>query len=245
MKYAIQMYLFRGKSLTKGQKLRTLRRVAEMGWDGIELFGCQNIPAQELKKAAGSCELLNPMLWYKSFEPEKIQQTCDWLTALGAKTAAYSSLPVLHANAEIYRTYNEKYRRIAEVFSARGLTFCHQNHTDEYTRMEGGYGIDLLMQGVTPYCLELDAYWAKAAGCDPIQLMEERKDTLRYVHLKDRRTGAKKFCPLGEGDEDNRAVVEKAAELGLPYVTVDLDNSDCDVFSAAEKSLAWLQARFG
>lgn len=245
MKFGIQMYLFRGKCLTKGQTLRTIRRLAEMGWDGIELFGCQKIPAQEIRQAACGCDILNPMLWYQNFEPEKLQKTCDWLRALGARSAAYSSLPVLHADAEIYRTYNEKYRRIAKTFAENGLCFCHHNHTDEYTKMEGQYGIDILMRDVAPYCLELDAYWAAAAGCDPVRLMEARKDTLRYVHLKDRKPGAKKFCPLGEGVEENRAVIKKAAELGLEYVIVDLDNSDCGAFEAAEKSLAWLRANFG
>jgi hypothetical protein len=39
--------------------------------------------------------------------------------------------------------------------------------------------------------------------------------------------------------------VEKAIELGLEYVIVDLDNSDDDVFEAAVKSLAWLRSNFG
>lgn len=244
MKFGIQMYLFRGKSLTKGQTLRTLRRVADMGWDGIELFGCQKISAQEIKQAVGDCEILNPMLWYKNFEPEKIQKTCDWLNALGAQTAAYSSLPVLHADAEIYRTYNAKYQKIAETFSKNGLTFCHHNHTDEFRTMDGGYGIDILMKDVQPYCLEIDTYWAQQTGLDPVALMEQRKEHLRYIHLKDRKADAKKFCALGEGVMDNRAVVEKARELGLKYVILDLDNSEGGVFAAAEKSLAWLKANY-
>lgn len=245
MKFGIQMYLFRNKSVTKGQTLRTLKRVADMGWDGIELFGCQNIPAEEIRAAVGSCDILNPMLWHKNFEPDKIQKICDWVQALGAETAAYSSIPVLHANADVYREYNPKYQRIAKAFAANGLTFCHHNHRDEYSMMEGRYGIDILIENVQPYCLEIDTYWAKEAGCDPVALMEQRKEHLRYVHLKDKAPGAKKFCPLGEGNMDNLSIVKKAEELGIEYIILDLDNSTCNVFEAAEKSLAWLRSNFG
>ncbi len=245
MKFAIQMYLFRGKCRTTAQTLRTLRRVADMGWDGIELFGCSKIPPQEIRNAVGTCDILNPMLWHNNFSPKKIEKTCQWLKELGADTAAFSSLPVLHANAEIYRQYNPQYRQIAQTFAAHDLTFCHHNHKDEYTIMEGRVGIDILLEQVQPYCLELDTYWAAQAGCDPTALMLQRQAHLRYIHLKDRKNGAKKFCPLGDGDVDNRAAIEMAQQLGLEYIIVDLDNCEGDVFEAAQKSLAWLRENCG
>lgn len=245
MKYGIQMYLFRNKCLTKKQTLATIQRVAEQGWDGIELFQGVNIPAEELRRAAGSCVILNPMLWPKNFEPAKIRKTCDWLKELGAETAAYNTIPALHPDAKTYSAYNPKYIQIARTFAENGLTFCHHNHREEYMVTDGRVGIDILTQGVEPYCLEIDTYWAREAGCDVVALMEERKNHLRYIHLKDKKSGTKKFCALGEGDVDNRAYVGKAIELGLEYTILDLDNCDGDVFTAAEKSLSWLRRNFG
>lgn len=244
MKFGIQMYLFRNRCLTKGQSLKTLRTVSDMGWDCIELFGCEKIPAEEIRKAAGNCAIVNPMLWYKNFEPAKLEYLCGWLKELAAESAAYSSLPVLHANAEVYRKFNPVYQQIAQTFAQHGLTFCHHNHKDEYTLMEDRPGIDILLENVQPYCLEIDTFWAKEAGCDPLALMEERKEHLRYVHLKDKKAGAKKFCPIGEGAMDNLAIVKKAQELGIEYVIVDLDNSEDNIFEAAKKSLTWLQRNF-
>lgn len=245
MKFGIQMYLFRNKCLTKGQTLKTLSTVGAMGWDCIELFSCEKIPAEKIRQAVGNCTIVNPLLWYKNFEQKKLENLCRWLKDLGAESAAYSSLPVLHADAEVYRKFNPVYKQIAETFSRHSLTFCHHNHKDEYTLMEGKPGIDILLEGVHPYCLEIDTFWAKEAGCDPIALMEERKEHLRYVHLKDKKAGAKKFCALGEGDMDNIAIVKKARELGIEYVIVDLDNCEGNVFEAAEKSLTWLKRNFG
>lgn len=244
MKFGFQMYLLRSKCRTRGQTLRTLQRVAQMGWDGIELFQCTNIPAEDIRRAVGDCEILNPMIWPKNFEENRIEKTCKWLEELGAKEASFNTIPVLRANAKVYGEYNIKYQRIARTMAAHGLTFCHHNHKEDYSLMDGRVGVDILMDHVESYCLEIDTYWALASGCDVIKLMEERKDHLRYIHLKDMAKGAKKFCPLGEGDVDNHAYVEKAAELGLDYVTVDLDNSGCDVFEAAEKSLKWLRSNF-
>ena len=245
MKYGIQMYLFRGHCRTKSQTLRTIKRVADMGWDGIELFQSVNIPAESILSAAGSCEILNPMLWPKHFEPGRIQKTCDWLKALDAKTAAYNSIPALHPGPKVYRQYNPKYVEIAKTFDENGLIFCHHNHKEEYQMTEGRAGIDILTEGVEPYCLEIDTYWAREIGCDVTALMEERKEHLRYIHLKDKKAGARNFCPLGAGVVENRRFVEKALELGLEYVILDLDNSDRDAFEAAEMSLKWLRDNFG
>lgn len=245
MKYGIQMYLFRDYCKTKEQTLQTLKKVAEMGWDGIEMFQGVDIPAANIRAAVGDCDILNPMIWAKNFEPKKIQKTIEWIKALGAKEAAYNVIPVLFQNARNYRKYNPKYQQIAIDMAKNGLTFCHHNHKQDFQVTAGRVGVDILTEGVEPYCLEIDTYWALAAGCDVVDLMEERKDHLRYIHLKDKKNGAKTFCPLGEGDVDNRAYVEKAIELGLEYVIVDLDNSDGDVFEAAEKSLAWLRSNFG
>lgn len=245
MKYGIQMYLLRDKCKRKGQTLQTLKRVADMGWDGIELFQCADIPASDIRAAVGDCDILNPMLWAKNFEPGKIQKTCDWIKALGAKEAAYNVIPVLRPNAKVYRKYNPRYQQIAAYMAKNGLTFCHHNHKEDFQVNEGRVGLDILMENVAPYCLEIDTYWAMAAGCDVVALMEERKEHLRYIHLKDKKNGVKKFCPLGEGDVDNRNFVEKAIELGLEYVIVDLDNSEGDEFEAAEKSLMWLHSIFG
>ena len=137
MKYGVQMYLFRSRCRTKEQTLRTIRRVADMGWDGIELFQSADIPAERIRSAAGSCEILNPMLWPKHFEPARIQKTCDWLKALGAKTAAYNTIPVLHTGPKAYRQYNPKYVEIAKTFDENALTFCHHNHKEEYRVTDG------------------------------------------------------------------------------------------------------------
>ncbi len=51
MKYGIQMYLFRDYCKTKKQTLQTLKKVAEMGWDGIELFQGVDIPVANIRAA--------------------------------------------------------------------------------------------------------------------------------------------------------------------------------------------------
>lgn len=43
---------------------------------------------------------------------------------------------------------------------------------------------------------------------------------------------------------DNRPIIDKAIELGLDYVIIDLDNSDCDVLKAASQSLKWLKDNY-
>jgi sugar phosphate isomerase/epimerase len=73
------------------------------------------------------------------------------------------------------------------------------------------------MQKRTKLTFEIDTYWAYVAGRDPIEVMEQLKDRVSVIHIKDG-TAAGKGYALGEGTAPVAAVHKKAIELGMLMV---------------------------
>src|SRR5258708_28439670 len=67
-----------------------------------------------------------------------------------------------------------------------GITFAYHNHDFEFTRVDGVYLFDYLLQ-LTDHSLvkiKLDVYWAAYAGVNPVSYLKAQADRVALVHLK-------------------------------------------------------------
>ena len=87
--------------------------------------------------------------------------------------------------------------------------------------------------------LEIDTYWAYAAGKDPMALMEELKDRLFVIHIKDGFSD-RKGMPLGRGTAPVKEVYKKAVEMGIPMV-VESETLTPDGVTEAEICFRYLK----
>lgn len=83
--------------------------------------------------------------------------------------------------------------------------------------MEEGYVPYDELVSRTNLHLEIDTYWAYVAGKDPVALMEQYKDRLDFIHIKDGYADGRGM-PLGMGTAPVAAVYKKAVEMGIPMV---------------------------
>src|SRR5262249_31748493 len=128
------------------------------------------------------------------------------LNTLGCSDAV---VPWIHPDrrAELFgdvgalaQTFDDWGRRCRDA----GLRFGYHNHDFEFTAAPSGTGtaLDALMAATDPalVTLELDAYWAAAAGHDPVELLRRYAGRIPLLHVKDRAAGADPAdAPVGEG----------------------------------------------
>ena len=69
----------------------------------------------------------------------------------------------------------------------------------------------------TNLLLEVDTYWVYAAGKDPVAFLQEHKDRIRVIHLKDGK-GGDACASLGQGIAPVAQVRQAAIQLGLEMV---------------------------
>jgi sugar phosphate isomerase/epimerase len=117
--------------------------------------------------------------------------------------------------------------QIGEACKKQGLILCWHNHNKEFIAMEDGLPFDWLMNHTDKNLVkcEMDIYWVKKGGADPVQILRKYKDRYRILHLKDMAPGVEQdfACP-GSGMIDFPSIFSEAVDQGIKHYFVERDN---------------------
>lgn len=220
----------------------TLRRVADLGFTNVELFGFVELADQysELLPAAG--------LSAPSAHARLLGQDVDTIFA-AAKKIGVSTVIDPHIDRTLWTTRDDitasaaQLNEIAATGVEHGLTIGYHNHWWETeNRIDGIPALevfaDLLDEAVV---LEVDTYWAEVGGVPAAELLRRLGDRVRLIHVKD-----------GAVTRDDQAqVAVGAGRMNVPAIlaaapdalrVVELDGFNGDVFDALRDSFAYLTA---
>ncbi len=226
----------------------TLREVAEMGYDGVELAGLYGKPAEEVRelaKAAG-LEIISAHVGLAEFRRD-LPGTVATYRSIGCRYVAVPYLmPEDRPNGEHFAQTMADIAAIAAECEKQGLTLLYHNHDFEFVRLpDGRTALEALYAcaPATQLQTELDVCWASLVGEDPAALLRKQVGRAPLVHLKDsigdrpadyyEKIGLAHrpapnaepfaFCPVGSGNVNIPAVVEAAKEAGASWVIVEQD----------------------
>lgn len=106
---------------------------------------------------------------------DDMKNYCDYLTAIGLKTAAAS------------------------------IAFGYHNHAFEFeTKIDGKMVYDIMLDTVSKnhVFFQMDVYWVKMGGQDPVRYLKERPSQFKTIHIKDEKeigaSGFMDFQPIFE-----------------------------------------------
>lgn len=102
-------------------------------------------------------------------------------------------------------------------FEAEGMKLYFHNHDKDFKENKDGVVPFEVLWNETNVLFEVDTFWVFFAGLDPVKFMEEHKERIGLVHIKD---GLMDRTPksLGEGVAPVRACVDYALEQGWPMI---------------------------
>lgn len=238
----LQLYTLR--DLLDRDLAGTLRRVAEIGYREVELFGPVNPVVRPMAENLQRYGLAAPAM-HAGYE--ELRDGLDTVVAdariLGAQFVVCPSI-----DADLRRTPDD-WRKVCRTLAAsgrvlrdRGLTLAYHNHDFEFAPYPDGttpFGLMVTQTDPGDLKLELDVYWAARAGLDPVRTLEERRDRIVLVHLKD--LGADgATVELGAGRLDVAAIVRAALAGGVRHLFVEQDDS-ADPLRSIVASLGYLQ----
>ena len=121
----------------------------------------------------------------------------------------------------------ERLNYLGKACKDNGLVLCWHNHNKEFAQMETGLPFDYLMNNTDKnlvFC-ELDLYWVKKGGGDPLDIMKKYPGRFPILHVKDMAPGdATDFeCP-GSGIIDFPTLFNEAEKQGIKHYMVERDN---------------------
>jgi sugar phosphate isomerase/epimerase len=244
-KIALQLYTLRDAFAQ--DFTGTLERIAAIGYTNVEsAFFPEGISVQEaarrirqagLTVMAAHCEL--PL-------DEQTIPVLEQVATLGCtrmiwhgwpQDPDYGSVDGIKRLAELYNLANA-------VATTHNLQFGLHNHWWEMEPVEDQYPYQILLQELDPTIFfEVDTYWTKTAGRDPVQIVTEMGERAPLLHIKD--GPAVKDQPMvaaGDGTMDIPAIAQ-AANGHAEWLIVELDACATDMFTAVERSFRYLVNR--
>lgn len=251
-KMGIGLQLFTLRDETAQDFRGTLRKVAEMGYEGVEFAGYGGIPAEEMKalldelglQAIGShvgLELLR----------NDLQKEIDYLKTIGAK---YMMCPYVapedRENAEGWKSLFAFLEEVGIEARKQGLIFGYHNHAFEFeTEVDGQFVFDAMYSATSPEAVqvEMDVCWVQFAGQDPLQYIPKYAGRLPLLHLKDFSKDAEgnmQTLELSQGLVDLKGVIQAASDAGTQWLIVEQDVCQNPPLESVSNSFNWLKENY-
>jgi sugar phosphate isomerase/epimerase len=208
----------------------TLRTVAALGYEGVELFG--PVDAALLR----GLQVIGRHIGFDA-DVEQLARDAD---VFDCDRVALAWIDPVATPAERDAAVDHIVE-LGERVCRAGLRFAFHNHWSEVARLDDGVS---LLECLPPWiALELDLGWAWWAGRSPIELLEWARGRTPLVHVKDLRArGTREFCPVGDGGVGYDGIVATAEELGVEWLIVEQDELDRPPAEALERSFKALVA---
>jgi sugar phosphate isomerase/epimerase len=129
------------------------------------------------------------------------------------------------------------FNNAAQIIASYGMLFCYHPHGYEFKKYDDGTLFDYIMQKLDQrYAyLELDVFWIKQAGQDPLALLKKYSSRFVLVHLKDRKIGTpdtdnghgdlESNVVLGTGDVGIAEIIRACKKLGIRHYFLEDESS--------------------
>jgi len=236
---SIQLYTVRDE--IQGDFPAALRRVAEIGYRGVEFAGLHGHDPKEIANILQDLGLAASSSHTGLPTPETIRQIADTEKTLGNTRLVAGLGPDEFKTLDDCRRSAARFQAAAQLAHSEGLTFAIHNHWWEFATLDGHLVYDVLLESAPDALGELDIYWAEAAGVSPASVIARHKSRLPLLHIKDGpadRDGA--MTAVGAGKVDIAGAIRAADPSVLQWLVVELDKCDTDMWQAVRESYTYL-----
>lgn len=213
----LQLYSLRNQFKTEVPG--TLDLVEKWGIREIEGGDTYGLPMEEFKELLkeNKLKIVSVGADYNQLKTDP-QSAIDRAKAFGAKYVVCFWIP--HDNDDQFTIDHMKdavdvFNAAGKLMSENGLTLCYHPHGYEFRPYEDGTLFDYLVKQTDPRYLnfEMDVFWVKHPGQDPVALLRKYPNRFLLMHLKDRQHGT-------PGNQNGRADVETNVVLGTGDVGI-------------------------
>ncbi|MDQ0338813.1 sugar phosphate isomerase/epimerase [Caldalkalibacillus uzonensis] len=226
----------------------TLEKIAAMGYDGVEFAGYwEDYRPTELKKILDNLGLRIagshiPLDMLKS----DLLQVIEYQQELGNKKIICPYLlPEERKTKEDYLRLAGLFNEIGKKCKEHGITFIYHNHDFELHRFGDETGLEILLNETNPEWMqfELDIYWLKKAGEEPLTWLAKYQDRIPLIHLKDMTDDKEEFfAELGTGKIDFKPIINFGRQHSVEWWVVEQDKCKRDPLESIKISISYLKS---
>lgn len=233
----VQLYTFR-KQLPENVP-GMLKKISDMGIRELEGGDTYGVPVDEFKALLTKNDLRVVSVGADFNKlSENPQASVDLAKTFGAEYVVVFWIP----HQEVFTIDDAK--KAVEVFNTagkflreNGLSFCYHAHGYEFGSYGKGTLFDYIVQNTNPEYVnfEMDVFWVKHPGQDPVKLLKKYPNRFPLMHLKDRKIGTPSTqnghadvetnVVLGTGDVGIAAIMKAAKKAGVKHYFIEDESS--------------------
>lgn len=259
----IGLQLYTVRDLMGKDPLGTLAKVAQIGYNSVEnatYTGSQKfygMDAATYKKTLKENGLAATSGHYRMGEEtekgaivngtilHEWQRAVDDASAIGLKymVCAYLSEKE-RGNLDHYKELADIFNKAGETCKKSGIQFCYHNHNFEFEAQDNILPYDILLDKTDKNLvkMELDLYWVKKAGQDPLALFAKHPGRFPLWHVKDMsNTSEQSFAEVGSGTIDFKTIFQHKNESGMKYFFVEQDKCPGSPFDSITQSFNYIK----
>jgi sugar phosphate isomerase/epimerase len=249
---AVQLYSLR--EYAKQDFIGVLKRVAQIGYKGVEPAGFWNVRPSELQQILDDLGLKI----YSSHSPwandGTLGECMDIAHILRLKRVACGYSANEFKDLDAIKATAERTSRMAEILNRNGFELFQHNHAFEFERIDGQLKYEIYAKLCPNVKFQIDCFWSTNLGQeDAVEMLKMFVDRTVLLHIKDgplrQKEAEQKYVngildrkielvPLGQGDLPIRELVAMAPKVDA--VIVELDYCNVEMFQAIEESYRFM-----
>ncbi|MEO5648318.1 MAG: sugar phosphate isomerase/epimerase [Ginsengibacter sp.] len=240
----------------------TLARVAQIGYTSVEgatytgtqkFYGMTPSAFKNVLKQNG---LVIPSNHYRlggektKGESNRGTMLHDWDKAIDDAAEVGIKYMVCAYLSDAERGSLDQYKKVADQLNIAGekckksgIQLCYHNHNFEFVKQGDTYPYDILLATDKDLVkMEMDIYWVKKAGQDPLELFKKHPGRFALWHVKEMdNTPAEDFTEVGNGVIDFKEIFNHKKESGMKYFFVEQDKCPGSPFDSITKSIGYIK----
>lgn len=250
---SVQLYSLR--ETAQKDFISVLKRVARIGYKGVEPAGFWNLRPREFKKIIADLGLKlysTHSPWASSHNIGEVMEIADILgldkIVCGYGPDQFKDLDAIKRTAETTNT-------MQAILAKNGFTLFQHNHDFEFQRLDGKLKYQIYAKLCPKVKFQIDSFWSTNFGAeDAVEMLKIFADRTILIHIKDgilKQTQEKlrvtrgildrkvELRPLGSGQLDIKTLVAHLPEQ-VSTIVVELDYCNIDMFDAIAMSYKYM-----
>ena len=234
----LQLYSFRAEFAKDVPG--TMAKVKQLGFREAEIAGTYGLNLADFRKLLdqNGIKAISTGADFEDLD-KNVPKVLAEAKALGAKFVICAWIPhtgdaftVQDADRAI-----DVFNTAGTLLAENGITFCYHTHGYEFQTYKDGTFFDYLAENLDPKLVnfEMDVFWVKAPGYDPVALLQKYPKRFLLMHLKDRKPGTpdtntghsdvESNVVLGQGDVGIAAIMKQARKSGVKHYFIEDESS--------------------
>lgn len=237
-----QLYTVREKLTSSDETKATLAAIKNIGYDSVQLFGSIDLASSHAKAAK---EVGLTILGVLTNLSECEMNAKKWFDLCKEYNIKDIGVSAKFSECQDVKAYIRRINAFASRAKNAGFTFSYHNHGHEFIKLDcGETAMALFLKGFDAETVDFmpDTYWIHDGGYDVRYFLNQTKNRVNILHLKDmkRTEQGHTFTEVGNGNLYFEGIIKTAHNCGITNFIVEQDCCEGNPIESLSQSYKYI-----